>query len=452
MSAGGDLPLLDPRTGAVRGSCAAADEPGVATAVARARRAAAGWAAATPQDRGRRLGELAARIEACVADYVRAERAGTGKPEAEASAEVMACADLFRFYAGAARAEMTPAGGHRISGHESWIRWEPLGVVAAVVPWNYPVLMAGWRCAPALAAGNAVVLKPAETTPDSALLLDRHAAETLGPDVLVTLTGGAETGRLLVRSTVDAVAFTGSARAGANVAAGAGHRRVSLELGGNSPVIVLPDAPPDTWDKIASAVVMNAGQSCAAPARVLAVGSAYETVVDRLGAALTGRRAGVDFGPLNNSRQVDRYDDLVEGSSAKLRRQGETVLRTGETNGFWRPACLLADLPPDDPAVLQEVFGPVVTVQAADSVDEAMRMANNAPQALAASVWTADLPTALAMVRDLDAGEAWVNCHLVQTAELPHGGRRASGTGTDLSVLALAEYQRPKTVTVRLGG
>ncbi|MER5961587.1 aldehyde dehydrogenase family protein [Streptomyces sp. NPDC002057] len=442
--------LTDPRTGAPRGTSVRSRLPEVRAAVSAARSALPGWRALTPKDRGRRLDRLAGLVEEHAAEYVARERAGTGKPEAEAAGEIEQVVDLFRFYATAARTRTAPAAGSLVEGHESWVRWEPVGVVGAVVPWNYPLLMAAWRCAPALAAGNTVVAKPAETTPDSLLLLAEHAGQTLGADVLQCLPGDRETGRLLVGSAVDMVAFTGSGHAGADVAVRAGTRRVSLELGGNAPAIVLPDAPADTWASLADAVTYNAGQSCAAPARVITLAENHEAAVEGLAAALAARVAGRDFGPLNNADQAERYDRLVASSGAKRNLVAEIAPAPGEEAGHWRPARLLADVPDDDPAVTEEVFGPLLTVQRADGVEAALALANGVPQALAASVWTSDLTAGLRLAAALDAGEAWLNCHLVQTAELPHGGRGASGHGTDLSALALQEYQRPKTVTVRL--
>lgn len=440
--------LIDPRTGLVRGECPDSDGPAVLETVAACRRGAQAWAGLPPRLRAERLLQFATRIEERADAYVAAERAGTGKPAVEAASEVAVAADLVRFYAGAARTDLAPAGGGLVPGHESWVRWEPHGVVGAIVPWNYPMLMAVWRCAPALAAGNAVVLKPAPTTPDTALLLAEDAAECLGPDVLRTVTGGRGTGRHLTRADVDLIAFTGSAAGGLDVAAAAGVRRTSLELGGNAPVVVLPDAPPETWQALVDAATYNAGQSCAAPARVIAVDPCYDEVVDALTTAMSKRVAGTDFGPLNNADQAARYDRLVGGSRAAVRGAGGVA--EGDGGGYWRPSCVLADVPPDDPAVVEEVFAPVLTVQRATDLDAALELANALPQALAAGVWTADVGRALHAARGLRAGEVWVNCHLVQTAELPHGGRGASGSGTDLSVLALTEYQRPKTVTVRL--
>ncbi|MFJ4672603.1 aldehyde dehydrogenase family protein [Kitasatospora purpeofusca] len=445
VSAAPELHLTDPRTGRTRGTLLPARAGQVAETVARARAAGPRWRALTPRERERRLDALADLIERHLTEYTVLEQAGTGKPEAEAAGEVREVADLFRFYAGAARTGTAPAAGRYLPGHESWVRWEPVGVVAAVVPWNYPLLMAAWRCAPALAAGNTVVLKPAETTPDSAALLAAHAAEALGEDVLTALAGDRESGRLLVAAEVDLIAFTGSAAAGADIAARAGHRRVSLELGGNSPVLVLPDAPGHTWSALAAACTYNAGQSCAAPARVITLTENYERTVTALAAALGAREAGRDFGPLNNPDQASRYDKLLAASAAR-----RSLPAPGRGDGLWRPARLLADLPDDDPAVVEEVFGPLLTVQHAPTVEAALALANGVPQALAASVWTTDLSTALDLTARLDAGETWINCHLAQSAELPHSGRGTSGQGIDLSTLALHEYQRPKTVTARL--
>ncbi|WP_327234760.1 aldehyde dehydrogenase family protein [Streptomyces sp. NBC_01317] len=444
------VPLLDPRTGQVRGSSAAARQRRVAAVVAAGRLAHAGWRALTPRDRSRRLDRLAGLIEEHAERYVAAERAGTGKPFHEAAGEVENAADLFRFYAWAARTQASPAAGGLVAGHESWVRWEPLGVAAVVVPWNYPLMMAAWRCAPAVAAGNTVVVKPAETTPDSLLLLAEHAREALGDGVVQTLPGDRDTGRLLVAADVDLIAFTGSAVAGAEVAARAGTRRVSLELGGNSPVVVLPDAPEDTWKELAEATTYNAGQSCAVPARVITLRENHASVVAQLAGAMREREAGRDFGPLNNADQAARYDRIVARSAAKVSAAGQLVPAEGEEGGYWRPARVLSELPDDDPAVVEEVFGPLLTVQAAESVDAAVALANGVPQALAASVWTRDIAAGLDLAARLNAGEAWLNCHLVQTAELPHGGRGASGHGTDLSTLALHEYQRPKTITARV--
>ncbi|GGU75259.1 gamma-aminobutyraldehyde dehydrogenase [Streptomyces albospinus] len=444
------LPLTDPRTGQERSSPAVGRETDTRAAVVAARGAQPAWAGLTPRERARRLLRFADLIEENSASYVAAEQAGTGKPDAEAQGEVENCADLLRFYAGAQRADTAPAGGRRIRGRESWVRWEPMGVVAAIVPWNYPLMMAAWRIGPALAAGNTVVLKPALTTPDTAVLLARDAATALVPDALVTVPGDRDTGRLLVAEDIDMVAFTGSEAGGRDVAGRAALHRVSLELGGNCPALVLPDAPEGTCEELVRAVTYNAGQSCAAPARVITLRENYDRTIAGLAEAMSSRRAGSDFGPLNNADQAARYDRIVGSSAAGIEHVADIALQPGQENGFWRPGRILADLAPDDPAVAEEVFGPVLTVQAVDDVEEAPALANSVRQALAASVWGSDTATTLALAHELNAGEVWVNCHLDQSPELPHGGRGSSGHGTDMSVLALTEYQRPKTVTVRL--
>lgn len=442
--------LTDPRTGDARSHVTPGGADDVAAAVAAARAAQPGWAGLTSGERSRRLLRFAAVVEDHTDQYVAGEVAGTGKPFAEARGEIAQAVDVLRFYAGAARADLAPAAGHKLPGRESWVRWEPLGVVGAIVPWNYPLVMAMWRVAPALATGNAVVLKPAETTPDTAVLLAQHAEAELGPGVLRAVPGDRRTGRLLVDSEVDAIAFTGSHAGGLDVVARAGLRRVSLELGGNCPVIVLPDAPEYTFEMIVAASTYNAGQSCAAPARVIALHDNYDAVVQGLADAMTTRCAGNEFGPLNNPDQLARYDRIVGDSAARVKRAGPVATAEHEQNGYWRPGVVLADVPADDPAVVEEIFAPVLTVQAARDLDELVGMANGMPHALAASVWGAHTGRTLQIASTVDCGEVWVNCHLEQTGELPHGGRRGSGHGTDLSVLAMTEYQRPKTVTVRL--
>ncbi|WP_241989755.1 MULTISPECIES: aldehyde dehydrogenase family protein [unclassified Streptomyces] len=445
------ISLVDPRSGRERLIAAAADEAQADAAVAVARAAAGSWFSLTTGERSRRLLRLAGAVEDAAEEYVRAEQAGTGKPAVEARGEVEQCVDLIRFYAGAVRADLTPGSGARLPGRESWVRWEPLGVVAVVVPWNYPLLMATWRFAPAVAAGNTVLLKPAETTPDSAWLLARHAEETLGAGVVQVLPGDRVTGRLVVAHPgVDGVAFTGSRAGGLDVLRRAGLRRVSLELGGNCPALVLPDAPGHTYERLVAAATYNAGQSCASPARVITLRDSYARTVEGLAEAMSARRAGADFGPLNNADQAARFDGIIGSSAAGVRIGGDMAVASGERNGYWRSGMVLADVPEDDPAVTEEVFGPVLTVQAVDSMEEMVRVANGVPHALAASVWGEASSSVLRLARALDAGEVWVNCHLEQTAELPHGGRKESGHGTDMSVLSLTEYQRPKSITVNV--
>ncbi|MFD9452021.1 aldehyde dehydrogenase family protein [Streptomyces sp. NPDC059985] len=444
------LTAHDPLTGQHRMGYRAAREKEITVTVRAAAAAQRGWASLTPGQRSRRLLRLADRVEDRAEEYASALRAGTGKPWAEARGEVTGGADVLRFYAGASRTESSPAAGRRMADRESWVRWEPLGVVAAIIPWNYPLMMAIWRLGPALAVGNTVVLKPAETTPDTALLLREDAAELLGEDVLCVVSGDRRTGALLVDSDVDAVAFTGSTVGGLDVAYRSGLRPVSLELGGNCAALVLPDAPAYTFASLAAASVFNAGQSCAAPARVITLPENHGIVVEGLAREMSRKVAGIDFGPLNNADQTARYDRILTASRAGIRHIGRTEAGPEGEGGYWRPSVVLADLPEDDPAVVEEVFGPLLTVQRARDLGHAVELANGVPQALSASVWSSNVSSALTLAGELDAGEAWVNCHLDQTPELPHGGRKSSGHGTDLSALALAEYQRPKTVTVCL--
>ena len=357
------LVLVDPRTGRPRGESPVGRRTEVAEAVAAARTALGWWRQLTPRSRSAKLNALADLLAANTAELADLERAGTGKPAEEVAGELAQVVDLFRFYAQAARADLGPAAGGLLDGHESWVRWDPLGVVGVIVPWNYPLLMAAWRLAPALATGNTVVLKPAESTPDTAVLLARLAAAALGAGVLTTVTGDRTTGRLLVDDDVDAIAFTGSGRGGLDVVARAGLKRTSLELGGNCPVVVLPDAPESTWTDLVTAVAYNAGQSCAAPARVIVLREHHDAAVAGLATAMAKRTAGVHFGPLNNADQAARYDRILATTQAKSVTRGEVDVPAAERDGFWRPTALLADLPDDDPAVTEEVFAPVLTVQ-----------------------------------------------------------------------------------------
>ena len=378
-----ELILTDPRTGQQRGGITEPDRTAVAEAVTVTRGAARSWARMTTAQRARRLGAFADRIEESLAEYVAAEQAGTGKPATEAEPEIRTSVDVLRFYAGAVRAALSPAAGHHIDGCESWVRWEPLGVVGVIVPGNYPMLLAAWRIGPALAAGNAVVLKPAESTPDTALLLARDADETLGPGVLTTLVGGRRTGQLLVSGDIDAIAFTGSIAGGRDVASRAGLRRISLELGGNCPAVILPGAPERTYAELTGAATYHAGQSCAAPARVITLRSNYVEVVERLTEAMSRRRAGRESGPFNTADHIRRYRRTLAASGAGIDHPaGLDLGPDAHERGYWAPGRILADLEPDDPAVRTELFGPCLTVQAADDIDDVLRLANGVEQAL----------------------------------------------------------------------
>lgn len=373
-----------------------------------------------------------------------AEALSTGKPAAQALAEVEAAIDVIAFYAGAARATVAPAAGTYMQGYFSSVLMEPLGVIGVILPWNYPMMMLAWRLGPILAAGNTAVVKPAVETPDSALAVGEIADRYLGPGIVEVTPGSDMVGRrLAVTRSLDGIAFTGSARAGYSVAAAVGVKPVSLELGGNGAAVVLPDAPADTARILMDASTYNAGQSCAAPARVIVVGKQPD-FIERLAVEAQSRNAA-DFGPLISTKALERVRLLISASDYKLGAMGPRP-----EEGYYFPATVLLDA--HGPVVTEEVFGPVLTVEHVDTVDEAVACANSVKQALGCSVHTTDHGTALSLAPRIAGGEVWVNCHLAQSPELPHSGRGGSGQGIDLSADALREYSRPKTITTRIGG
>lgn len=435
--------LFDPRWGTQRAVSIDFLPGDVDDAVRAARVAARRWAAQPPAVRSGRMLSLVSRLEQERTSLAYLESSGTGKPAEQARAEVEAALDVLRFYAGASRTTVAPAAGEYVPGHYSSVTHEPLGVVGCILPWNYPLVMLAWRIGPALAAGNAVVVKPAEQTPDTALRVCYLAREILGPDVLTVITGGPETGSALAAHRgLDALAFTGSESAGAAVAWFAGTRPVSLELGGNGAAIVLPDAPIDTAQILVDAVTYNAGQSCAAPSRVIVVGQ-QDDFIERLCRTMRATDAR-DFGPLISAAAVSRIQGLIADSAYTLGARGRDV----DGPGYYFPGTVLVDAV--GPIVTEETFGPVLTVERVDDVDAAIDRANSVRQALGSSIHTTDLLTTLYAAPQIRGGEVWVNCHLVQSPELPHSGRGSSGQGLDLSADALRDYSRPKTITARM--
>ncbi|MFD4636545.1 aldehyde dehydrogenase family protein [Lentzea sp. NPDC058436] len=450
--------LVDPCTGDTVGQAPESTPDEVAGAASAARQAAMSWSAATPGQRQRALLRLADAVEAEADRFVRTEVLTTGKPLASTlDEEVLAAADHLRFFAGAARLHDGIGAAEYLPGHTSYVRREPIGVTGHLLPSNYPLLMAVWQAAPALAAGNAVVLKPAQPTPATASLLAEAAAEFLPAGTLSVVCGGPETGRALIDH-VDAVALTGSTRAGVEVARAAATSvtRVHLELGGNAPAVVFADVDPwDTARNIAEAAFFNAGQDCTAVTRVLVeepiAAEFTRALTAHAEATVVGPPAHTDAfcGPLITKAHFDRVLAVLGRLPDHVK-----ILAGGKRErdvGYFLAPTVLAGVEQHDEVVTEELFAPVVTVQTFATEQEAVALANGVPQALTASVWTSDHSRAHRFTAALEAGCVWVNTHMRFTPEMPHGGFKNSGYGKDLSRYALDEYTRVKHVMHHFG-
>lgn len=450
-------PVVDPATGQPYDTAPVAEREDLDLAFADAAAAAPGWRDTPVGQRAAALLRLAQALEDRAEEFVAAECRNTGKPRAQMRDEVPHVVDVIRFSAGAARVPEGTAAGEYAAGHTSVLRREPLGVIAQITPWNYPLMMATWKWAPAVAAGNTVVLKPAETTPVTPLMLAELAAEHLPPGVLNVVCGDRDTGRAMVEHPVPAmVALTGSVRAGRAVMAAAAPtvKRLHLELGGKAPVLVFDDCDLDlTVAGLLSIGYYNAGQSCTAATKVLASPGVHDVLVARLADGARALRTGgpdddAYVGALNNPDQLARVAGMVDrrGPHSEVVAGGAPLAR----DGFFYPPTVVAGVRAGDELATEEVFGPVVTVQRVADEEDALRTAGSTPYGLAASVWTSDVRRAGRAARALDFGAVWVNCHSVLATEMPHGGYASSGFGSDLSAYSLRDYTRLKHVVTRL--
>jgi len=451
--------VINPSTGLAYATAPVSSAADVDQAMKAASDAFVDWRDSTPSERQRALLKIADAFESRADEFIAIESENCGKPiSLTATEEVPPMVDQIRFFAGAARNLEGRSAGEYMKGMTSFIRREPIGVCAQVTPWNYPMLMAVWKWAPAIAAGNTVVLKPSDTTPASTTWMAEVMSEFLPAGVFNVICGDRDTGRALVdHATPQMVSITGSVRAGMEVATNAAKdlKKVHLELGGKAPVVVFADADlAGAAEAIAVAGFFNAGQDCTAATRVMVEASAYDDFVALLGQQareniLTGGPTeDVLYGPVNNANQLARVAGFVERtpSHASIVAGGTQVDRPGY---FWNPT-VIAGLKQDDEMIQNEIFGPVITIQKFVDEAEAVRFANGVAYGLASSVWTSNHSRAMRMAKAFDFGCVWINTHIPLVAEMPHGGFKHSGYGKDLGSYGFEDYTRIKHVMTNL--